>query len=324
MQGKDCDCMATKSRLIQYITTGVMLAVFLFSGCTPHTALSGKKEKILKVGLLPDVNSLPFLVAKQEGYFDEEKVKVEIISFKSAVDRDAALQSRSIDGCVSDLLAAAFLEAGGFDVAVTSVTDGGYILLAGPHTSIQSIEDFEGQSIAVSENTIIEYAADRMLEMEGLDRKDIKMTYIPTIAVRLEMLQQGKIQGACLPEPLATLSVTRGSRVIEDSQKKGLPPSVMVFHQKIVQEYTEEMKALYRAYDKAAQALNERGDDFREMLVDEAGFPEEVKDIIQFPDYESAHLPKKEQVDEVLDWMRDRDLLKEDLASEDLLVDILE
>ena len=47
------------------------------------------------------------------------------------MDRDSALQSGNLDGAVSDMLAVAFAKDGGFDVKVTSMTDGSYKLIAG-------------------------------------------------------------------------------------------------------------------------------------------------------------------------------------------------
>lgn len=65
---------------------------------------------------MPDIDSIPFIIAQEKGYFKEEGVDVELQYFKSAMDRDSALQSGNLDGGVSDMLAAGFAKAGGFDV----------------------------------------------------------------------------------------------------------------------------------------------------------------------------------------------------------------
>ena len=73
-----------------------------------------------------------------------EGVDVHIEHFKSAADRESALQAGGIDGAVSDMLSAAFLTDGGFQVAMTSLTNGSYKLLAGP--SMGESTDLSGKS----------------------------------------------------------------------------------------------------------------------------------------------------------------------------------
>jgi len=43
----------------------------------------------IRIGVLPVVESLPFLVAQERGLFHSSELKVEIISFASALERDA-------------------------------------------------------------------------------------------------------------------------------------------------------------------------------------------------------------------------------------------
>lgn len=308
----------------------VSLMLLTAAGCgapkpvTESTPQPQADPVTVKIGILPDIDSLPFIVAEQEGYFQAENVNVEIVPFKSAMDRDAALQSKSVDGCVSDLLAATFLQAGGFDVAVTSATDGRYMLLAAPNSPIEKVEDFKGKSIGISEHTIIEFATQQILMKNGFSSRDMNLVAIPKIPVRLEMLQQGKLNGATLPEPLATLAVTRGAKIIADSQKEGLPPGIMVFNREFAEKHKGVLQALYRAYNKAVDALNERGDEFRGMLTEKAGFPPEVEKVLVFPAYRHACLPEAAEVQVVIDWMKGQGLLKTEVTPEDLLVNVLE
>ncbi|MBQ5419523.1 MAG: ABC transporter substrate-binding protein, partial [Selenomonas sp.] len=99
----------------------------LAAGCGPQQ--EAKKDlQPLNIGLMPDTDSLPFIVAQEKGYFKEEGLEVNIQQYKSAMDRDSALQSGNLDGAISDMLAVAFAKDGGFNVKVTSFTDGSYKL----------------------------------------------------------------------------------------------------------------------------------------------------------------------------------------------------
>lgn len=92
------------------LAAAAMLAV---AGCGTgsQSAGSGKMQE-LSIGLMPDTDSLPFLIAEEKGYFADEGVKVNLKPFKSAMDRDSAMQSGHLDGAVSDMLAAAFAKDG--------------------------------------------------------------------------------------------------------------------------------------------------------------------------------------------------------------------
>ncbi|GHV05698.1 hypothetical protein FACS189485_13080 [Spirochaetia bacterium] len=61
----------------------------------------------LRVGIMPDADSLPFMVARDEGFFIAEGVNVELVNFQNPQERDAAIQAGRLDASISDLLAAA-------------------------------------------------------------------------------------------------------------------------------------------------------------------------------------------------------------------------
>ena len=74
-----------------------MLSVAGCGGSSSGSSGSGKMQK-LSIGLMPDTDSLPFLIAEEKGYFADEGLDVDLKQFKSAMDRDSALQSGNLDG----------------------------------------------------------------------------------------------------------------------------------------------------------------------------------------------------------------------------------
>ena len=51
----------------------------------------------VRIGILPIVDALPFFVAKEKGFFKGLPLPVELIPFRSAVERDAAFQTGKLD-----------------------------------------------------------------------------------------------------------------------------------------------------------------------------------------------------------------------------------
>ena len=247
---------ALKKLLLVAICILSMLCTACGSTTDEKEVADNTKTETLKIGLMPDIDSIPFIIAQEKGYFKEEGVDVELQYFKSAMDRDSALQSGNLDGGVSDMLAAGFAKAGGFDVKITSSTNGNYCLIAGTGNTAKSLAEMKGQNISVSKNTIIEFVLDEMLAQNNMTEADINKTVIPQIPTRLEMLQNGKLDGAVLPEPMGSIAVKNGSYLVNSSEAMKINPGVMVFTNDSVENKKEVIKAMYRAYDKAIEYLN--------------------------------------------------------------------
>ena len=113
---------------------------------------------------MPDVESIPFIMAQKNGYFKEQGVEVKILHFKSAKDRDSALQSGQLDGVITDVLAVVFSNEGGTNLKIISKNDGDIKLITGKDSGIDSMAALRGRSIGLSSNTIMEYTVDKMLE----------------------------------------------------------------------------------------------------------------------------------------------------------------
>ena len=287
------------------VAMALLTLMSIGAGCAPQ-----KLTQTLTIGVLPDVDSIPIIIAQEKGLFEKEGLDVKIEHFKSAPDRESAVQAGSIDGAVSDMLSAAFLTEGGFKVAMTSMTNGSYKLLAGP--AMNGSTDIKGQSIAISTNTIIEYATDNMLAKLGLTPEEVEKTAIPQIPVRLEMLQNGQIGAATLPEPLASVAVKAGATVLDSTDNLGINPGVMLFKTDMIESKNAEIVAFYKAYNSAVEYLETAPvSEYADILVDVAGFPADVKDSLTLPSYTSAMLPSEADFVGVIAWLKEKGLIQQ-------------
>ena len=302
----------------------LILTLALAAGCGNSNDNTQKDLQPITIGLMPDTDSLPFIIAKEKGYFAEEGIEVNIQQYKSAMDRDSALQSGNLDGAVSDMLAVAFAKAGGFDVKVTLFTDGSYKLIASKEAGINNVKALAGKDVAVSRNTIIEYVTDQILAKEGMDSESINKVIIPQIPTRLEMLQNGKLAAATLPEPMASIAVSNGCTYVTGSDELGINPGVIMFTAKTVDNKTAEIAAMYRAYNKAVDYLNNTSrDEYIDLVVEKGGFPPAAKEALKLPEYHKAALPKESDVTDCIKWLNNKGLVKEHFSYQDIVVDLL-
>lgn len=273
----------------------------------------------LRVGVFLDADSLPLLVADAEGRFAAQGVSVKLVTFQNPVERDAALQAGAVDGVVSDLLAAALAAQSGFELRVTSLTDGRYGIATAPGSGLDSAKELAGQSIGISLNTIIQYATDSLLGEAGVAPADIKAVAVPKMPVRLELLLSGQLKAACLPEPLLTAAEGRGAKVVARSDDSGLKAGVLLFTKKALDERLPDIKAFYRAYAAAAAAIDADNAKYRPFLVEKVAFPASVRDAYRFVSYKKPRLPETADVEKVLSWMKAKGVLKADISPAALL-----
>jgi NitT/TauT family transport system substrate-binding protein len=269
---------------------------------------------VLRVGLMPAYNSIPLVVAEKNGFFTAQGVAVELVPFSSQLNRETALQTSSIDGTVSDMINAIQAWSQGFGARVTSVTEGNFSLLTSPKSSLKSLADWKGRTGAkvqtgLLENSIVYYISERMLQSSGADASRIELVPIVQLPARLEMLIAGKIEAACLPEPLATMAEAKGAHRIADSDSLGTAPGVLIFSKKALADKSREIAAFYRAYDKAVVEVNANPELYRTAIVAECEFPPAVTSLMKIPRFQPSFLPPVSQVADVARWMNEKGLV---------------
>lgn len=302
----------------------IAAAAMLLSACSAgkdHTAASKAPQlQTITLGILPDVDSIPLVIAQEKGFFREQGLEIKLQAFKSAVERDSALQSGNLDGAVSDVLAAAFAKDGGFNVVITSLTNGSYKLVIHKDVAATSIKELKGREVGISKNTIIEYVTDKMLAESAMASNDINKVIIPQMPARLEMLKNGKIAAATLPEPLATIAVNSGAKLLNSSDKLGVNPGVLLFTTKAAKAKGKEIQAIYQAYNKAVDYLSrEPVANYIDLLIEKGGFPPAVKGSIILPAYTRASVPRPQEIESVVNWLQTKQLIKRSYTYQELV-----
>nr|WP_315990588.1 MetQ/NlpA family ABC transporter substrate-binding protein [Desulforamulus aquiferis] len=287
----------------------------------------GQESTKLKVGMLPIADNLPFWVAEQKGYFKEEGIEVELIAFPSALERDSAFTAKQIDAGIGDLIAVATMNNAGTKVKSVAVAQGispgenRFAILAAPNSDIKSVEQLKNVPIAMSLNTINEYITDRMLTEKGLSQEDIKKIAVPKLPVRFDALMGGTVMAATLPDPMATLAEIGGAHLIADNSKNTLAQTVVIVRQETLDKNDIDIEKLMKAYSRAVSDIQRNPDQFNDILMEEAKIPKNLLSSgnqLRFI-YSAPELPKEEDVDAVIEWMLEHDLLKNKLTYGDMV-----
>lgn len=300
------------------------LAALFFTGCSNDKG-NVKNIENLKLGVLSLEDILPMVVANEKGYFAQEGLKVELIHFQSALESQSAIQSGQIDGMMTDLIVAALLKDSGTDLKVTSVTleatdvKRRFAILVPRQSKIEDLEGLKGKSLGISFNSVIEYVSDEMLKEAGINPNDVEKTAIPKIPVRLEMLLNGKIDAATLPDPLAEFAELNGCRVVADDLGKSISQAVLVMTDKTLEIKKSTLINFYKAYAKATQEINNSPQDYKELMIANISIPEPLIEQYKLPKFPMPKLPTEQETGQVLDWLKEKGIISEKITYQDFV-----
>jgi NitT/TauT family transport system substrate-binding protein len=303
------------------------LALFVFLGLALAAVTQGleaQKRADLTIGLMPAYNSIPLVVAAASGAFQRNGIDVTLVPFNGQLERETALQTGAIDGTVSDLINAVQSWTHGFGARVASVTEGNFSLLASPRSRLRSLADWPAGGAprvrtGLLEDSIVYYLTESMLRSAGADPSRLELVPIVQLPARVQMLMADRVEAACLPEPLATLAVSRGAHVLADADGMGTTPGVLLFTKKALAEKRPQIAALYRSYDAAVDAVNERPDAYLRQIVAGCGFPPSVSSLIRIPKFRHAFVPPESLVADVARWMVEKGITRDVPAYRDIV-----
>lgn len=311
------------------IITMLLSVVIVISGCgtakSPDTQSGNMEVKPVKIGVLPIEDNLPFYVAEKDGLFTKEGVQVELVSFASAMERDTALQAGQIDGEIADMVAVALLKKIGTDVKIVSIAlgatpkEGRFAILSSPKSTIKDVTGLKGEVLGISENSIIDYVSDQMIVDQGITLTDVKKTSIPKMPVRLDMLLTDQIDTACLPDPLATLAQAKGAHLIIEDTYRNISQTVLLFRTDSIKQNPEGIKATVRVYGMAGQALTNNPEQYRALFLEKAQVPQDLKDSYKSPTFSKLQLPTEENVNSIMKWMVNKQLIPQAYDFRDLV-----
>lgn len=291
--------------------------------------LTGGPPSPLVIGTLPIEDTLPLWVAEERGLFDEHGLDVEIITFQAAKERDAALAAGQVDAFTGDIIAAARLEAAGTPVTIGTVLLGGtpaegrFGIVGAPETGYTDLAALAGVPIGTSVGTVQEYVLDGLMRQAGVDSAEVVKEEVAEVQVRFDLLMQGRLKAAALPEPFLTLAVERGAILVaHDTDGENLSQTVLGFSDAYLSEPggVETLVAILEVWDASVAIINEDPDAWRDLLVEKARLPEPVSDAYTISVYPRAQVPTAEQVGAVLSWMTARSVIQTGLTYEDLVL----
>ena len=287
-------------------------------------AQNANETTTLKIALLPILDAFPYHVARTKGYYDEYGLSVDAVPVASGLERDQLMQSGEIDGMLNEMITTANFNRQRIQVKTVIAARKAYPhyplfrLLSAPGSGLNSATDLAGVPIGVSTNTIIEYVTDRLLAAKGMDFDKIIKKSVPVIPERYQLLLQGQLRAATLPDPLAKSALQAGAlEVVDDSSHPDYSVSVLSFSVRALQSKSEAVRLFLKAWDRAAADINKNAESYRDLLLKKIRVPKNIRKSYQIPPYPRREVPNAEQWSDVMNWMVAKGLLDSPLVYKD-------
>ena len=308
--------MSLSSTLKHALAFGLLLAVTA-CGAAPQQAASAA----LKIAVLPIIDTLPMYVAQQEGLFANHNVTVEFVPVASAPERDQLLAAGQADGTINETLAVMLFNQQSTRMQVVryalrpSAGYGHFFILAAGQSQIQAPAGLKGVEIGVSQGTVIEYVTERLLLAQGLQPAEIKTIPVPKMPDRMALLASGQLQAAVLPDPLASLAVAQGARVVtDDSAHPEYGFSVISFRKEVIDSNPAAIRGFLAAIEEATTLLNQDAAKYQAVLSEQKLVPEPLIGKYKVPPFPTAGVPTDLEWNDALSWAKEKGMLQADVA----------
>lgn len=282
----------------------------------------------LKIGLLRIDDSLPFYVAEQEGLFAANGVAVELLSFSSGRDQSTALAAGELDGLMTDPVVTGLSIKGGADIRIVSMAlgataeEGRFLVVSAPDSGILTPEQLAGKTVAISNNTMMDYLMNRYEEILGLNAEQINKVNMPDLMLRTTVLLEGKdIDAAILPDPLASYAVAEGAHLVIDDTQLGenVSQSVVVMTKSSIDNRHEDIQRMLAAYEEAITLINQDQETWKAFAMENANVPASIAEQYQPPTFTLRAIPSEEEIAPVVKWLLDKQLIDHEYRYEELV-----
>ena len=218
------------------------------------------REEPLRIG----VNAWPpfelLYLAREKGFFEAEKVKIDLIDFSSYTGILRSYHQGNVDGFFATLNEVQIADNFQDQPVVTLVVDysfGGDALVV--KDGIRDLKGLKGRRIAYEESALGSYALERLLEIGGLRSDEVvSVSRLPEEAE--QDFHLGTVDGVITYEPgLGRLLRSEGARVLFSSRDiPGEIVDVMAMRRSVVDRRAGELRGVLRAWFRALAYMKEQ------------------------------------------------------------------
>lgn len=274
----------------------VLVGVLVVASVLLYTQVFKVQEsqgRTVRVGHLPILASAPLYVAQENGYFEDNRVNVEIVQLQSSNQLVDALVRGDIDIVV---------ESSAVPVLIVETIDSGKIkifsasditpetpfdsIIVKEGSKIKDLKDLENKKIGVFPGSTATSLLKAYLGENGVDTRNIEFIQIIP-ANQLPALYEGSIDALHAYEPTTAIALESGSArrlygSIYAEQLNHNPQGVALISSEFINENPELAERVVDSFDKASDFMKDNDKETREIITKYVQIEQDVADNVIF------------------------------------------
>ncbi len=310
------------------------LAAF-YLGNQPTGLASLVEDYTVKIGYKPNANYIALFVALENGYFEEEGLKVETIRFDSTNTLMNAFAAGSLDATpTGNVIVSYSLEEnspGLFKLySFAFYTDERHPenMVVRKGSEINRYQDLEGKRIGANKGIFA-----RTMTRRFLEKQDIKNFEIIELGsnLQLQALETGQIDALISLEPYPTIGVENGiAEYLEGGsvyvKTVGFSPSFSggAISTKFMREHPSEAKKFLRAMEKSIGFISNNFEESKQILPKHIPIESNIARRISLPSFqffENLNYKQKESIQKTADFLFEEGIVEKKIDTGSLLLD---
>lgn len=312
------------------IISFILITIVAFTGCAKQTKVETKVEKPekIRIGYQPGINHALLIVAKQQGWFEEEFKKdgitVEFESFTSGPPMIEAFAGKRLDlGQVGDQPAIQ-ARANNIDIKAIGVYSSGEKingLVVAKDSSIKEVKDIKGKKVGVTIGSTGHILLLRYLESAGLTTKDVSIVNLQPAEIKTSLASKN-IDAAVTWEPyVSSIEVEGIGTQIADGTNLRFDTNLIIATNEFAQKYPDIVKRILKIYDKSENWVKSNQDAAIDLVAKDIkmnkevlvkAFPKEIYDIRLTDKVTNA-------VSDTIKTLKNNNTIKTEVKVEDLI-----
>ncbi len=243
----------------------IFTLVLWLASCSKEQSVATKENKQtnkteqqvdIRLAILPTLDCLPFVIAKENGIYDSIGLNVKIFLYQSQLNAEKALEKNDVDACASDLFRIALLQFRKIPVKMFFSTNRDWHIVANKALRINQMKQIGGRIIAITRHSVNDRLCDEATIKVNETKGPTLKAQINNISIRKSMLLAAQVDAAVLPQPSALVAETKGHTCLYKTGASlqdyaGL--AVQTMSQQTITK--EKLKQLREGYDLAVIKL---------------------------------------------------------------------
>ncbi|MCW2741337.1 MAG: aliphatic sulfonate transporter substrate-binding protein [Blastococcus sp.] len=197
------------------LASSVLLALTACGGGSSSSSTSAdggsKDAPKVRIAMSSWVGFAPLFVARDQGFFEDHGVDVELVMIEDPADRFNALTAGEIEAVATTVDTFTHAIASGAPAKIVWAPDtvnGGEGILAS--AGIESVADLQGKNVAVSEGSTMEFLLAYVLDQEGLSLDDVRVQNMTSDQAGAAFAA-GQVDAAATWEPWLTTALQQNT-----------------------------------------------------------------------------------------------------------------